>query len=329
MRKGTDFWLAVVATVTLALSAGWALAGGVDPYGRQQTSEVGIAAQAGRLALPQGVVPPDGGSADGSWQPATQVPPADAGLVGRTGITVLLVTHSLGLVERFCDEALWLDAGEVRGSGDPRRVVAAYITDVQKGEERELAAGDAKAQVAAAQAAGEAAAAPPDGAPADQPPPDMFKATEGRWGSREIEITSVELVGEDGQAGHIFQTGERVSIRLGVHSAQPAMDFVFGVGIFDADGTCCYGTNTNLEELQPDELDGDGLVTLTFDSLDLVDGSYKLDVAVHRQDGVPYDYHRSLYSFRMKSRVKDVGIYRPRHRWTFSDTIRFKAPRGA
>ena len=247
----------------------------------------------------------------------------------RRGKTVLLVTHSLGLVERFCDEALWLDAGEVRGSGDPRRVVAAYITDVQKGEERELAAGDAKAQVAAAQAAGETVAAPPDGAPADQPPPDMFKATEGRWGSHEIEITSVELVGEDGQAGHIFQTGERVSIRLGVHSAQPAKDFVFGVGIFDADGACCYGTNTNLEELQPDELAGDGLVTLTFDSLDLVDGTYKLDVAVHRQDGVPYDYHRLLYSFRMKSRVKDVGIYRPRHRWTFSDTIRFKPPRGA
>ena len=29
----------------------------------------------------------------------------------RRGKTILLVTHSLGLVERFCDEALWLDAG--------------------------------------------------------------------------------------------------------------------------------------------------------------------------------------------------------------------------
>ena len=27
----------------------------------------------------------------------------------RRGKTILLVTHSLGLVERFCDEALWLD----------------------------------------------------------------------------------------------------------------------------------------------------------------------------------------------------------------------------
>src|SRR5216110_15162 len=58
----------------------------------------------------------------------------------RRGKTILLVTHSLGLVERFCDEALWLDAGKVRGAGDPKRVVGAYITDVERQEERELAA---------------------------------------------------------------------------------------------------------------------------------------------------------------------------------------------
>ena len=30
----------------------------------------------------------------------------------RRGKTILLVTHSLGLVERFCDEAVWLDGGQ-------------------------------------------------------------------------------------------------------------------------------------------------------------------------------------------------------------------------
>src|SRR5215212_525302 len=64
----------------------------------------------------------------------------------RRGKTILLVTHSLGLVERFCDEALWLDAGRVKGSGDPKRIVGAYITDVERREEQELAAGDARAR---------------------------------------------------------------------------------------------------------------------------------------------------------------------------------------
>src|SRR5204862_4706586 len=63
----------------------------------------------------------------------------------RRGRTILLVTHSLGLVERFCDEALWLDAGKAMTHGDPKRVVGAYLTKVEEGEERLLAETTAKA----------------------------------------------------------------------------------------------------------------------------------------------------------------------------------------
>jgi hypothetical protein len=46
-------------------------------------------------------------------------------------------------------------------------------------------------------------------------------------------------------------------------------------------------------------------------------------VAVHKLDGYPYDYHRLLYTFRVKSRAKDVGIYRPRHSWRFAGGVTF------
>ena len=65
--------------------------------------------------------------------------------------------------------------------------------------------------------------------------------------------------------------------------------------------------------------------TFGIDTLELVEGTYKLDVAVHKIDGFPYDYHRLLYTFRVKSRIHDVGIYRPRHRWTFSPNVVFKS----
>src|SRR5207247_3406280 len=67
----------------------------------------------------------------------------------RSGKTILLVTHSLNLVERFCDEALWLDSGRAQTSGDPKRVVGAYLTAVEKTEERLLADTTAKAVDAA------------------------------------------------------------------------------------------------------------------------------------------------------------------------------------
>jgi hypothetical protein len=253
----------------------------------------------------------------------------------RRGKTILLVTHSLDLVERFCDEALWLDGGRVRGSGDPRRVVGAYLTDVGKSEERELARAEEALKAGAAESAG---SRKQDPAYAQEQDPaytvdsahtqdaayagDMSRQDEGRWGSREIEITAVTLKDAAGQASHIFQSGERMSIHLTVRAHHPSSDFVFGIGVYSAEGINCYGTNTDLENFTPEQISGEGEVTFAIDALDLVEGTYKLDVAVHKRDGYPYDFHRLLYTFRVKSRSRDVGIYRPRHAWAFTPGIR-------
>ncbi len=215
----------------------------------------------------------------------------------RRGKTILLVTHSLGLVERFCDEALWMDGGWMKAMGDPKRVVGAYITDVESSEEQQLAAGDAKAREAVE------AVSPDEPASAvlpDHPietatgPADMFRATEGRWGSREIEITDVALIGPDGERAHVFHSGERLDVHLRLRAPVAITDFVVGVGIFNAEGVCCYGTNTDIEELKGERILGDAQAVFSIESLDLVEGTYKLDVAVHKADGYPYDYHRLL-----------------------------------
>ena len=178
----------------------------------------------------------------------------------RRGKTILLVTHSLGLVERFCDEALWMDGGSMKAMGDPKRVVGAYITDVEASEEQQLAASDAKAQESAAAVSPDepASAVLPDN-PIESAtgPADMFRAAEGRWGSREIEITDVALIGSDGERGHVFHSGERLDIRLQLRAPVAMDDFVVGVGIFNAEGVCCYGTNTDIEELKGERIIGD------------------------------------------------------------------------
>jgi len=236
----------------------------------------------------------------------------------RRGKTVLLVTHSLNLVERFCDEAAWLDGGHMRAEGDPYRVIAEYVSDVEKQEERFLASSDDKARnvVASVSAPVQPAAdLPPD------PAADMMQAAEGRWGSRVVEIVDVALVDAQGQPVHVIHSGDPATLRMTVRAHQPVDDFVFGIGIFGADGVCIYGTNTDIDEFTPGKLDGDATVAIAFQGLDLVEGTYKLDVAVHKHDGVPYDYHRLLHTFRVKSRAKDVGIYRPGHRWAFDGAV--------
>ena len=261
----------------------------------------------------------------------------------RRGKTILLVTHALGLVERFCDEALWLDGGRMKAMGDPKRVVDAYITDVEISEEQHLAAGDAKVQVDVRDS-GPDAARPADHEPSEdllvdgsrvstgsghpEPPRDFSRAVEGRWGSREVEITDVVFAGPDGQRGHLFQSGEQLDIHIKMRSQAPVEDFVIGVGIFNAEGVCCYGTNTSIEQLRVERIAGDAEAIFTIESLELVEGTYKLDAAVHKRDGYPYDYHRLLHTFRVKSRTKDVGIYRPKHAWRFSEGLKLSRTDG-
>jgi ABC-type polysaccharide/polyol phosphate transport system ATPase subunit len=232
----------------------------------------------------------------------------------RRGRTVLLVTHSLDLVTRFCDEAVWLDGGVLRLQGDPRRVIDAYLLDVTKGEDAALRAAPDVPGV--------------DDRPASatsehsEEPPDMFRALEGRWGSREVEIVGVELVGNEGRGQHVFQSGDSLEIQMQVRANQPVNDLVFGVGIFNAEGVCCYGTNTRIEGATGGAVTGTGEVRFAIDHLDLIDGTYKLDVAAHRENGAPYDYHRLLYTIRVSSRLKETGIFRPPHRWIFSGGVR-------
>jgi ABC-type polysaccharide/polyol phosphate transport system ATPase subunit len=40
--------------------------------------------------------------------------------------TILLVTHALGSVEKLCDEAIWMDKGEMRMWDEPHAVIEAY-----------------------------------------------------------------------------------------------------------------------------------------------------------------------------------------------------------
>ena len=62
----------------------------------------------------------------------------------RAGKTIVLVTHDLSTVVRWCDEAAWIEAGTIRSQGEPARVVAEYQA-LMNAEDRQ-AQGGAKAQ---------------------------------------------------------------------------------------------------------------------------------------------------------------------------------------
>jgi ABC-type polysaccharide/polyol phosphate transport system ATPase subunit len=59
------------------------------------------------------------------------------------GKTVVLVTHDLSSVNRFCDRVLWIDQGEVRVTGPAADVTATYRLHALQDPATMIAVGDA------------------------------------------------------------------------------------------------------------------------------------------------------------------------------------------
>jgi lipopolysaccharide transport system ATP-binding protein len=215
------------------------------------------------------------------------------------GVTLVFVTHQLDQVRKLCDRALWLDHGEAVAIGDPARVVDAYLQHV------------------AAPSAKQAAAAAPE--PEPEKPKDPLE--EERWGSGEAILRHVRIVDPQGRELVALGAGTAVTIEMDVEVRVPQEDFVFGIGIYHADGACVYGTNTDLEGFAPQSLSGGGRVSFVMPSLDLVAGTYRIDAAVHTRNGRALDYRRGALRFVVGSRVHDVGVYRPKHEWKFEGGI--------
>lgn len=219
--------------------------------------------------------------------------------------TILFVSHDLATVEKVCDRVAWLKAGRIQISGEPKRVIDAYLQDVASKKELDF------------QKQKEAL---------DLEQKWEEERREKRWGKREIEILKVRLKNLRGEEKHVFTPDDGMIIEMEIMARLEINDFVFGIGIFNSQGISCYGTNTHLEDFKPVSIKGEGKVVFRIEKLNLINGTYYLDVATHKRDGYPYDYHRNLYSFMVSSTLKDVGIIRLPHHWTFSPKIRMKPP---
>lgn len=56
----------------------------------------------------------------------------------RQGCTIVLVTHSMGNIERMCDSALWMHHGRAMASGPSPEVVEAYLNHVNEGRNERI-----------------------------------------------------------------------------------------------------------------------------------------------------------------------------------------------
>ncbi len=218
----------------------------------------------------------------------------------RKGKTIIFVSHDLSTVDRISDEVIWLKEGKIEMQGYPKRVIDAYLEYIGKRDEKKA------------------------GIKHQEEEKEGEKNLEKRWGSQEIEIHNVKMIDKKGKEKYIYESNESFSIEFDVNARIEEDDFVFGIGIFNTEGVQCYGTNTLIEDFKSQNISGKGKIKIYVPALNLINGSYFLNVAVHKRDGYPFDYHHFQYTFKVTSTHKDVGITRIPHTWEFSDNIKLQ-----
>jgi lipopolysaccharide transport system ATP-binding protein len=164
------------------------------------------------------------------------------------GGTTIFVSHDLGAVKQMCEHVVLLHEGRLVEQGAPERVAEAYL-------ERVKARGNEGLSFAA-RAGGEYP----------------------RWGSGEIALDSIELLGKQGQPTRVFETGDPFIVRIRYRVEQPVEQPVFGLGLYRTDGTYINGSNHDWREqpiaLGPVEPGEHGEVDVALGALPLLRGEY-------------------------------------------------------
>ncbi len=215
--------------------------------------------------------------------------------------TIVMVSHSMPIIQRFCDKTLWLNEGRIMAFGETNRVVKEYELFSKRREEMKLGTKVEEVHLT-------------DMSLENKEDRGHLKMLETRWGTGEIEITRVEMVGEEERPKWHFSTGERLKIRLFYHAHKPIDDPIFGLLLHGIDGTLVFATaNYNIDPYNFGRIDNKGCVEYTLDQLNLNKGTYFLSVAAFLKPDHPFwsnpaDFHHQMYEFRVWSEKIEHGF---------------------
>ena len=189
------------------------------------------------------------------------------------GKTIIFVSHALDTVRTLCDRAVWLDHGVVRALGATGEVIDAYLAEVNRREREALAQQET-----------------------------LAVDSNRRFGTRDIEITGVELLDAGGVARVVARTGAPLTFRIRYRSCRTVPRPVFGLAIHHESGILLAGPNTLFAGLDIPAVQGEGAVEMHIAALPLLAGRYLLSAAVYDETMLhAYDHHDRLYRFTVQN----------------------------
>ena len=207
-------------------------------------------------------------------------------------VTVLFVSHDLGLVKQLAHRALFLSNGSVQAHGDPKTVVDQYI-------------GSVLARQSSFQL----------------PSHEGALSASQRHGDRASEIVMVNLMDSRGEICTAIESGAPIVIHIDARFHRAQKDPMVGLLIRNRIGIEVYGTNTLIDGAPLGQFSAGDELSVEF-RLEcwLTPQQYSLTVATQNPDGTSQDWLDDAVVFDVLSHRHAAGVadLRAAVRWSKS-----------
>lgn len=211
-----------------------------------------------------------------------------------SGATILFCSHSMYHIEAICDQALWLERGQVRMLGEPGAVTRAYAESL--------------AEVVSVAPQAETALVPSGVAPS---------------GSASITSVSVESDGKEG-GDLVLRSGEStltVKVNFTFDPLLPTPSVAFGI---DTDGGVTVTSGSSLfDNAEAKNCGvGKGEFVLTFPKIRLMKGVYRLSIYLACERTLHmYDHAANCATLEVTHSGTERGVCFLPHQWTGQSTV--------
>ncbi|MBM3810393.1 MAG: ABC transporter ATP-binding protein [Acidimicrobiia bacterium] len=198
------------------------------------------------------------------------------------GVTVLFVSHDLGLVKRLADRAILLLNGRVEMDGPPSQVVNHYVGLVHEWERRH------------------------DPRPAGAG--ESLKSS-NRHGDQKSRIVSVEILDGAYRPLNTVETGAQAVVRVRAEFLAEIEEPMVGILIRNRLGVDVFGTNTRVEGRKLGNFEAGEVVEVEFRfPCLLAQQDYTLTAATQHWDGSSQDWLDDVLSFTVVDRRAVAGL---------------------
>lgn len=140
---------------------------------------------------------------------------------------------------------------------------------------------------------------------------------ESKYPTREIEVKRVTLCDSAGRQVNSLRCGGELRLVIDYHAYKKISNVVFGIGIY-RDGAYLMGPNTAADNVNIENVEGEGRVEYRLPSFPFTGGIYNVHVSIHdRQERCFYDYRRHSFSFIVEEGEKKIkyGMFAAEGQW--------------